>query len=356
MNYYGRRRYRRSYPSRTRSRYSRYSSRSTRRATGNQRAARQQRDTSEVNLNIPTQLIAFNSTITLEPGEIDEKRIHAGTFALNIWDLLRKSEFYQSYANMYDQVKINKATIKLVPYQFPIITNAATTGTSLDTGHNYYNSYSIVTAWDRTGLSEEQLQWVNYEKDNQNLRIGTVGDQDGLYVDIPGADVATYSSSITKNVNPNSNTSITRTIYPSAISEKSYYVNTADLKKWYDSYDQGWGRYYGIDNPRSVEGNTTLVTDFPPGDPVSAATVPQYPLSTTMSAALSKNPCFLQESPVVPFKPTLLVSMYNDPIDVKLTSGPDADTVYHFVPRMTFNVEADVVVTFRGLRKAPIVK
>lgn len=354
MNYYGRRRYRRSYPLRSRSRYSRYSTRSTRRATGNQRAARQQRDTSEVNLNIPTQFIAFNSTITLEPGEIDEKTIHAGTFALNVWDLLRRSEFYQSYANMYDQVKINKATIKLVPYQYPIITNAATQNNSIDTGHNYYNSYTIVTAWDRTGLSEEQLQWINYEKDNQNLVIGSADDQDGLYVNIPGSDVATYSSSMTKNVNPNSNTSITRSIYPSAISEKSYYVNTADLKKWYNTYDQTWGRYFGIANPTGVKGNTELVTDFPPGDPVSSINVPQYPLDTVMSAALAKNPCFLQESPNVPFKPTLLVSMYNDPIDVKLNGG-EAGT-YHFVPRMTFNVEADVVVTFRGLRKAPIVK
>jgi len=359
MNYYGRRRYRRSAASRAYRRAYSYYGRSKRRASGNQRAARQQRDTSEVNLNIPTKIDAMNYTLTLREGEIDEKIIHTGTYALNLWDLLRKSEFYQSYANMYDQVKINKATIKLIPFQFPIFSNGPTGGLTGSTAasNNFYNSYTIVTAWDRSGLSDEQLEWVNYSKENQNLIIGDAADSDGLYVNLTGAEVATYSSAISKNVNPNSATSITRTIYPSTISEKSYYVSTADLKKWYEAYDSAYARYRGIENPRGVEGNIATVTDFPPGDPVQGVRVPQYPLATHISAALQKNPAFLQESPSVPFKPTLLVSMLNEEQQIQVTNGSDQTPpqYYTFVPKMTFSVEADIVVTFRGLRKASIV-
>jgi len=191
MNYYGRRRYRRSAASRAYRRAYSYYGRSKRRASGNQRAARQQRDTSEVNLNIPTKIDAMNYTLTLREGEIDEKIIHTGTYALNLWDLLRKSEFYQSYANMYDQVKINKATIKLIPLQFPIFSNGPTGGLTGSTtaSNNFYNSYTIVTAWDRSGLSDEQLEWVNYSKENQNLIIGDAADSDGLYVNLTGAEV-----------------------------------------------------------------------------------------------------------------------------------------------------------------------
>ena len=149
--YYGRRYYRR-YPRRSSRRAYTSRSRFARRTRGNQRAAAQQKDQGEVVLNIPSKLSAFNGTINLNVDTPDHYEFSGGVYALNIWDIMRKSEFYQSYANMYDQVKINKVTVKLTPYQFPIVSFGVSQGI-----RDYYNSYTVVTAWDRTGLSQKQL-------------------------------------------------------------------------------------------------------------------------------------------------------------------------------------------------------
>ena len=348
------RRYRRRYPYRTYGRRYRYYSRSQRRATRNQVAARQQRDKAEINISVPSRLETFSAAVTIPNGEgIAPTVLNSGVFALNIWDLLRKSEFYQSYANMYDQVKIEKATVKLTPYQFPIYTNLQGVG-------QYYNGYTIVTAWDRTGLSEEQT-YTRLTAAGRQALIGSVDNTDGLYVNINGPTAGTYSSALTKNINPNSNTAVTRTIYPSTIAEKAYYVNTSDLDSWYGGYDSSTQRYYGIPNPRAVNGDSqTVVTAVDPNaGTIESGSVPQYPLRLEDSKAISKNPAFLIETPEVPFKPTLLVGIYNDAITIS-RPGPETDghptTINEqLVPRMSFNVEADIVCSFRGLRKAAIV-
>ncbi|ORX76418.1 hypothetical protein BCR32DRAFT_248747 [Anaeromyces robustus] len=324
------RRYRRRYPYRTYSRRYGYYSRSQRRTSRNQTAARQQRDKAEINISVPSRFEVFNGLITLNNGEnVAPTTFETGVFALNIWDLLRKSEFYQSYSNMYDQVKIEKVTVKLTPYHYPIYTNTVGIG-------QYYNGYTVVTAWDRTGLSEEQIYVRNTATSGRATLIGSNDNSDGLYVTIDGPTAGTYRS-----VNPNSNTTITRSIYPSTIAEKGYYVNTADLDSWYGSFDPLTDRYYGIPNPRAVNGNGATVSD---GSDI--VTVPQYPLELIESKAITKNPAFIVETPEVPFKPTLLVGIYNDPISINNEQ---------LIPRMSFNVEADIVCSFRGLRKASIV-
>ncbi|ORX76278.1 hypothetical protein BCR32DRAFT_284343 [Anaeromyces robustus] len=92
------RRYRRRYPYRTYGRRYRYYSRSQRRASRNQKAARQQRDKAELNISVPTKIDTFNARISLSNGSDPDTVLDTGVYALNIWDLLRKSEFYQSYA------------------------------------------------------------------------------------------------------------------------------------------------------------------------------------------------------------------------------------------------------------------
>lgn len=342
-------RYRRAY-----TRASRYTSGTQRRSTGNQVAARQQRDATQVNLSIPSQISCYSATRQIAvPGTDQTIEIFAGTGVINVWDLLRKSEFYQNYASMYDQVKIDKATLKLTPYQFPIFNNSTATNNI----GGYYNSYTIVTAWDRTGLSEEQTKLVNIDthhvipgtaEDARNRVIGYDDNNDGFYLNLSARDAATYSSAINRNVTPNSTTAITRTIYPSTMSEKSYYVNTADLDKWYNNYDYNTGRFFGIVNPFVVSGEA-ITGEGADSNPI---TVPQFPLTLLQSKALAKNPAFLLETAEVPFKPTLLVGCLNDTINI--TVG-DNDEV-QFLPRMRFTVESDIVVTFRGLRKAAVVK
>ena len=195
-----------------------------------------------------------------------------GVYALNIWVLLRKSEFYQSYANMYDQVKLDKVTVKLTPYQFPIVNYGMNAGIT-----NYYNSYTVVTAWDRTGLSREQIRWVVSRgtlEDNKKTVIGDPTDTDGLFVDISGAKAATYSSALQRNINPNSSTaSITRSIYPTSMAEKAYWVNTGDLREWSAGYDSKLGRYYGVVDPGSIATQNFQVPDNP------NINLPTYPIN-----------------------------------------------------------------------------
>lgn len=347
MNYYGRRRYRYSrYPRRSTRRTYASLSRSQRRASGNQRAARQQRDKSEVSLSIPTRLECFNASLTIpNPADADNPVIvNGGVTALNIWDLLRKSEFYQSYANMYDQVRIEKVTVRLTPYQFPVFAG------QLGQVNNYYNGYTVVTAWDRTGLSEEQIKLVNVTPSARNLVIGANNNSDGIYVNIKGEDAATYSSAYTRNVNPNSNTTITRTIYPSSLQEKTQYINTADLDQWYGQYDAEKNRYYAIENPLGVTAPAVQI-DVGEGALQEEVDVAMFPIAAQISRAVGKNPAYLLETPEVAFKPTLLVGILNDTLNIG-----DPPNQIQLVPRMSFNVEADVAVSFRGLRKASIVQ
>lgn len=347
MNYGRRRRNRISYSSRSRRRFGSYTSRSARRASGNQRAANQQRDISTVTLNCPTTVIVKNGKSIFTPDIGDNPdysllstEVKHGIYALNIWDVLCRSEFYQAYANMYDQVRIDRVSVKLTPFQFPIYGN----GTGVQ---NYYNNYTVVTAWDRTGLSSKDV-FIKYEFSNDNptdesvgtLNAGTITHRDGLYVNMDGKQVATYSSAITKSVSPNSNTSIRRYIYPTTLAEKAYYVNTSDLKPWYRWYDSNLSRYGGFIRPVGVTGAVASISN---------SNVAVYPIRTANSEAVADNPTYLVETSEVPFKPTLLVGLLNEITEI--SQGTDTVTL---TPEMKFNVEVDVVCTFRGLRKGTV--
>lgn len=353
MNYYGRRRYSR-YPrySRYARRYNRTSTSATRRAAGNYRAALQQRDATSVNLSISSNIDVTNKPVDITNyflgANYDQHLGNAGSFAINIWDLLRRSSFYQSYANMYDQIKIDRIRIKLTPAGF--VTSST----------NDYKPYTVVTAWDRSGLSNEQLQW-------NTARLGEVNgpgdaiiggyhqrpDEAGqdrtkeLWISISPDDIATYSSAVTKPVTSGANSSIVRTLYPRTAAEKGFYVNTADIDRWYQGIGPD-GNWYGIKNARAIEATTITVQ----ADGQNRL----LPLYNTMdvvdSNAVARNPCFVGESPMIPFKPTLLVGLLNsDPI-IK-GSGDQQEAVQ---PEMKLFVEADIGVTFRGLRKASIVQ
>ena len=346
MNYYGRNRRYRTYSraSRTYRRSSRFGSSAQRRAAGNYRAALQQRDSTQVNLSIPTQLTAFSA--------VDDTTVHNyflgttsgatsvtwsfnGVGVLNIWDLIRKSTFYQSYAAMYDQVKLDRIRVKLTPAAF-----LAPSGAN-------YSAYTVVTAWDRTGLSEEQLTWNTNTWGQENgpgdSKIGGAGvEQYGLYCTMNADDVSTYSSAVTKPVTSGSNASIVRTLYPRTTAEKSYYCNTADIDKWYDGISNN--HWYGIKNEKAQDFAAVINTG-------SGNALPARGIALTTSYATQRNPAFVLESPNIPFKPTLLVGLLN-----KLKVVDPADNTTAKNPTMSFYVEADIGVTFRGLRKAPLVQ
>ena len=66
-----------------------------------------------------------------------------------------------------------------------------------------------------------------------------------------------------------------------------------------------------------------------------------------------KNPTYLVETPQVPFKPTFLVGLLNDKLTIE---NDDTGDPLDIIPRAEFALEADVGVTFRGLRKSPVVE
>ena len=350
MNYGYRRRFR-AYPrfGRAYRRTTRYGSSAQRRAAGNYRAALQQRDSTQINLSIPTTISCKSTTgphnITnyfKGATELDAtvQLMYDGVYALNIWDLIRKSTFYQSYANMYDQIKLDRIRIKLTPGSFIQSTGSA------------YQSYTVVTAWDRTGLSEEQLSW---NTDAWGQLNGPGGDkignaaapQYGLWNILTADDISTYSSAVTKPITSNANTSIVRTIYPRTSAEKGYYVNTADIDAWYDGCN--YNHWYGIVNERASYGLSQNAAAAAQGaDPIA---VPVFRGTAQISStATQKNPCFILESPNIPWKPTLLIGLMNKGAISIAGEDPQYD------PEIQFYVEADIGVTFRGLRKAPIVQ
>ena len=331
----GRRYYRTNRRSRRRA-YSSYS-RSKRRAVGNYKAALQQKDLTNVNISCSTKCSCFTGSVTINTSGGSNK-YNNGVYALNIWDLLRRSDFYKSYANMYDQIKINSIRIKLTPMAF------ATLGEDNSVASNMYYGYTVVTAWDRTGLNDKQCE-LKYSRNSEI--VGTPNDDEGFYVTLNGSDISTYSSAVTKSMSVNSNTSIVRYMYPSNIQEKSFYVNTSDLVQWYENYDKMKNRFYGFPAPSLVQGRSTIDYNGDETSPIQVsplAVVNGYPQNMI-------NPCYLVESPTIQWKPTLLIGLLNDEI---YTTGSNNQDI-QIQPRATFNLEADIGVTFRGLRKSEII-
>lgn len=330
-NYY-RRKYRRYYRRK-------YGSSYGKRSYGQMKAAKQQADQASQVLNIPTSLTCK----AVRAGNQER-----GTFALNIYDLLRKSEFYQSYANMYDEFKIDNIKVKLIPTKYNV-----TVG---DTNGAGYQSFTVYTAWDRTGLNSKQLYLKadgvfndNPIADNDAGRPNITGlnrdyigkgDNDGLYC-IVGSDITTYSSAESRQISVGQNSSITRWLKPKTLAEKSQWISTAQLEPWYYHYNETDCAYTYIPTYSDEVNIPSQVTTFNNNNNNRAIGT----ILSSISPAIANNPCFLEEDPTINFKPTLLVGLYPFE-DGNSTVNPRA---------VSFNVETEVSVTFRGLRKSKVV-
>jgi hypothetical protein len=322
-----------------------YRSSTVRRAAGNMRAAKQQADQSTFTINIPSTIEAANypSANPFAPNNT----VNYGVYPLNIFEQLRKSEFYQSYAGMYDEFKIDRIKIKLLPTEF---TYTATAGANNDGGR--YRNITVYTAWDRTGLSKDQLILIASHLNEDSTEIGVVttnqnvvtDDGDGLFC-IVGNDITTYSSAESRVINPGTNTSIVRWLNPKTIDEKGQWVSTGALKQWYKGYREG--KFYGIPTGKKENflltnyGDIEIGTEVIPPDPdVEGDGAIARSALKVVSSANKDNPCYLLEDTGIKFKPTLLVGIYPESTNTNTCK---------------FNVETEVVCTFRGLRKANVV-
>lgn len=332
----------------------------SRKGYGNMKAAKQQADQSTFTVNIPSEISCFARKVTSYTGDgtkLNGKSL--GVYAMNIFDQLRKSEFFNNYSSMYDEFKIDRIKVKLLPTTWTINTNTA--------NYNYKN-LTVYTAWDRSGLSNEQVEMV-IGKDyttgpipgvSQNTWVigsknGTANDDNGtdyggIYVTI-GSDITTYSSAESRTINPNTNTSIVRWLNPKTMQEKSQWISTGMLKPWYIHYDDARGRYYYLpvsDIPGLYESSdvsaTQQVIDIGTG---TGYTAQKGILKQWKSGLTDDNPCSLIEDQGIRFKPTLLVGIYPN----EDTTGSDAAPAN----LIKFNVETEVVCSFRGLRKAKVV-
>lgn len=148
----------RSYRSSRRSRRSYRGSSSAKRARGNLKAANQQRDTATVNINVLTRAwTSQQPKWVLVKGnaggaDAEYELYNGGVGFVNIYEVLRKSDFFNCYSPMYDQFKIDMVRVKVTPTAMP---DAVTSNRYL----NQRTSYTVVTAWDRTGFSADQFHY-----------------------------------------------------------------------------------------------------------------------------------------------------------------------------------------------------
>lgn len=152
---------------------------SRRKANAEARAARQQRDSTTVTLN---RIASFPVEIPIGTGSAGISIAH--------WNELRLSTYFENYAPMYDQMKLDKIKVKVVGSQAAAIQTSSI-------------SPAVVMAFDRNGLNA-----------GQNLN--------------PAA-ISTYSSSQMKNWSLGNAFTMYQTIYPSTIMEKGQYIPTDSL-------------------------------------------------------------------------------------------------------------------------------
>lgn len=192
-------------PRRTYRRYGWYSkSRSSRRrAIGNARAGRQQRDAATVTISriasVAISIPAAGSTpSTAPPGQGTIPDTYWNVATINHWNQLRQSTYFNNYAPMYDQMKIDKIRMKV-------------TGSQAGTSVTANISPAVVLAFDRNGLDESQIATAT------SYPLST-------------ALISTYSSAQMKQWSTGNAFSMYQTIYPSTIMEKGQYVPTNSLE------------------------------------------------------------------------------------------------------------------------------
>lgn len=381
--------------------YTRNRSSIIKRARGNAKAANAQSDTADVVINLMHSTITnVTPCATVLPGvnatlnDIKKNVLSLGVSAINIYDLLAKSDFFNCYAPMYDQFRITSIKVKITPVKWSTydqqisINNAKLIGVDPDLNnppaaqletdgnltdavinvpgndYQYPQSLTIVTAWDRTGLSEYQFNsLLELVKKNRNITnslsenlqnsiyLSVIADADMTASDtgIPknigrenlfksfftniGDTITTYSSAQTKQLISGQAFNCVRYLYPQNQQEKSAFYSTDNLNRVYEKDSNSIIYTTNINLP---EGETAVAFDG------------------------RDHLCSLTESPAIPFKPTLLIGVLGDSELTGYTQNNN-DLNVNFVrfgnkiKPIKFNCEFDIGVTFRGLRKTQVV-
>lgn len=160
---------------------------------GNLRAAFQQRDATQV---------VLNATETVQLAI--PANTNGATTVRNVTKLLCGTEFFQHYAGMYDQFKIDGVSVSA-----EIVYN--TFGQAAMTFPN------VITAWDRNGIDKATAGTVSEPGVTPLTNVPIV----------PGPyQVSSYSSAVSRAYYPGARWGITRRLVASSLQEKSIYLPT----------------------------------------------------------------------------------------------------------------------------------
>lgn len=162
-------------------RYYAYGRSAKRRSYGEFRAANQQNDSCR-------QILKWSNeqTITVNTNATE------GSTYFNGWKALQNSGFYNNFAQMYDQIKLNGIRVKITLLAASSSIYSAT------------NNPVFVSAWDRNGKSNSS-NTLTY------------------------AIVSSYGSAQTRPLTQGANFGVMRSVYASTMAEKSQYLPTSEL-------------------------------------------------------------------------------------------------------------------------------
>lgn len=231
-----------------------------------------------------------------------------GVAAINVYDVLMKSENFLNMRNMYDQVKVNGVQVRIN------VTDAATAISDV----NAIKSINVVTAWDKSGLSVEDCELYDSEDTLiSNLEFDTA--KAATYFNKIGSKITGYGS--VKKGLLNSYQKFTRygSCYPNTSNEKGLYIPTRIFNLFDQQIDTVSTKHY-------------IATDYS-GGPVN-------------DFLANPNPVIPFENVSIPWKPTLLVGVFKTSINQStnvVTQYADCDSV-------VFNAEFTIPCTFKGLK------
>lgn len=231
-----------------------------------------------------------------------------GVTAVNVYEVLKQNPQFTSFSKLYDQVKVNGVRVKLN------VVDATLTAASAAS----VKTISVVTAWDRTGLSKEQ---VNFYDASKTAIVRSDWDMSGASYFAPKVGKGIVNATGVSKTLLNSFQKWTSQpfLYPSTMEEKGQYLSTSNFEDSISSYDYSTNYY-------------TVSSD-----------IDNTPITELFNNA---NPCLPFESPSCVWKPTLLIGVFKSSYD----STNKVIIPYDDCDPVLFNAEFSIDVTFRNLK------
>lgn len=282
--------------------FKKWGSSSTRRARGNFKASKKTADAMNLVIKVNHCFSAFYNAANQE-----------GTAFINIYDIMQKSPQFASFIKLYDQVKVNGVRCKL-----NVVDAETTIGDA-----NRVKNINIITGWDRTGLSKEQVDFYQSVGDPPVTSKILMSEWDRIsaayFTPIIGKGVANATGVDKSILSQFQKWSRSPYLYASTMEEKGCYISTSLFTDIYQSYKSNTNTYV-------LGGN--------------------YDNVPIINLFNSSNPAMPFESPAYKWKPTLMVGVFRS------SFNPSTNEIVQFdsCNPVLFNGEFTIDITFRNLK------